>query len=382
MGLASWLLWAAEAGYRPSIQSGEAIGQLVPMLVEHIGAHCDLPRLALNALLRRACRPPTASTSSRAAPLDGRTLADLDALAAPILCEADPSGTAVVAHEICRLALKGELVLTDLSRQLDARLSDRADAPLGHVLQALDELVPIGACPAVLLTVKPIDKSAEAAGRHGINPIESIATALAHLSQTVPTWPVAMAMSSAEFERYQRAAPDSQAKSLVTTGVISTPMSSSGRQFRPRRKVGKSVARREPATDEMLDAETRASASAADAARSDAERLLFQMLESNPTTRGHFVPNGSPGFNFGPRQAEVDLLASDLRLAVEIDGYFHFTHPDAYRRDRRKDWLLQSHGYTVVRVLAEDVAARMENILDFLVSVVENRCRAADSERQ
>jgi very-short-patch-repair endonuclease len=43
------------------------------------------------------------------------------------------------------------------------------------------------------------------------------------------------------------------------------------------------------------------------------------------------------------------------RTSDEIDGYYHFGDLDAYRRDRRKDLLLQTQGFVVIRVLAEDV---------------------------
>jgi very-short-patch-repair endonuclease len=69
-------------------------------------------------------------------------------------------------------------------------------------------------------------------------------------------------------------------------------------------------------------------------------------------------------------------VAADLRLAVELDGFFHFLGPDGYRRDRRKDWELQRHGYLVLRFLAEDVVARLEEILDTILAAVELR-RAA-----
>jgi very-short-patch-repair endonuclease len=61
---------------------------------------------------------------------------------------------------------------------------------------------------------------------------------------------------------------------------------------------------------------------------------------------------------------EVDLLCSDARLVVEIDGGQHLSSIDAYRRDRRKDALLQEHGYFVLRFLAEDVGKRLDNVLD------------------
>jgi hypothetical protein len=57
---------------------------------------------------------------------------------------------------------------------------------------------------------------------------------------------------------------------------------------------------------------------------------------------------------------EVDLLCADARLAIELDGAQHLSGPEAYRRDRRKDCLLQQNGYFVLRFLAEDVGIRLD----------------------
>lgn len=46
---------------------------------------------------------------------------------------------------------------------------------------------------------------------------------------------------------------------------------------------------------------------------------------------------------------EVDLLDEETRLVIELDGGQHFANEDAYRRDRRKDAVLQEHGYFVLR---------------------------------
>jgi very-short-patch-repair endonuclease len=109
-------------------------------------------------------------------------------------------------------------------------------------------------------------------------------------------------------------------------------------------------------------------------ARSAAERFLFERLESLPETAGVFRLNATLGFRFGPtRDIEVDLAAVSLGLAVEIDGYYHFQDPEAYRRDRRKDLELQKHGYLVVRVLAGDVVQRLEEVLDSILAAVAFR---------
>ena len=90
-------------------------------------------------------------------------------------------------------------------------------------------------------------------------------------------------------------------------------------------------------------------------ARSAAEAVLFEALEATPATAGRFALNESLSVRFGPVAAEIDLLSRGDRIAIEIDGVHHFADPECYRRDRRKDLLLQTHGFVVVRLLAEDV---------------------------
>jgi very-short-patch-repair endonuclease len=90
-------------------------------------------------------------------------------------------------------------------------------------------------------------------------------------------------------------------------------------------------------------------------ARSAAEATLYEALEATPSTAGRFALNESLSVRFGPQAAEIDLLSRSDRIAVEIDGVHHFADPDCYRRDRRKDLLLQTQGFVVVRLLAEDV---------------------------
>ena len=90
-------------------------------------------------------------------------------------------------------------------------------------------------------------------------------------------------------------------------------------------------------------------------ARSQAEAALFDALEATAATAGRFEPNGKLSVVFGSQAAEVDLLSRGDGVAIEIDGYHHFTDPECYRRDRRKDLLLQTQGLFVIRLLAEDI---------------------------
>ena len=70
---------------------------------------------------------------------------------------------------------------------------------------------------------------------------------------------------------------------------------------------------------------------------------------------------------------EVDLLCDKPRVAIELDGPQHLGDPVAYRRDRRKDQLLQENGYIVLRFLAEDVAKDLDAVLDAILRVFANR---------
>jgi hypothetical protein len=113
-------------------------------------------------------------------------------------------------------------------------------------------------------------------------------------------------------------------------------------------------------------------------ARSAAEAFLFQRLESLPWARGLFELNAPlPPLRPSERPWEVDFLSRGLRIAVEIDGFFHFREPDAYRNDRRKDLELQRQGYLVLRFLADDVVARLEDILNTLKDAISHRSATA-----
>ncbi len=109
-------------------------------------------------------------------------------------------------------------------------------------------------------------------------------------------------------------------------------------------------------------------------ARSATEAFLFRRLETLPQTAGKFILNVALPIPFDERgQMEVDLLCVQARLAVELDGSQHLSDPDAYRRDRHKDALLQEHGYFVLRFLAEDVGKRLDHVLDAILRALARR---------
>lgn len=109
-------------------------------------------------------------------------------------------------------------------------------------------------------------------------------------------------------------------------------------------------------------------AEGADRARSATESFLFHRLETMSATKGRFRLNATLPIAFdGQGNLEVDLLCADARVAVELDGAQHLGDPIAYRRDRRKDHLLQENGYLVLRFLAEDVGKELDLVLDAIL---------------
>jgi very-short-patch-repair endonuclease len=103
-------------------------------------------------------------------------------------------------------------------------------------------------------------------------------------------------------------------------------------------------------------------------ARSATEAFLYRRLETLPETAGKFQLNVNMAIPFdGWGQMEVDLLCANARVIIEIDGMQHLANAEAYRRDRRKDRLLQEHGFFVLRFLAEDVGKNLDHVLDAIL---------------
>jgi very-short-patch-repair endonuclease len=108
-------------------------------------------------------------------------------------------------------------------------------------------------------------------------------------------------------------------------------------------------------------------------ARSVAEATLFEALEATSATAGRFALNEALSVRFGSAAAEIDLLSRGDRIAIEIDGVHHFADPDCYRRDRRKDLLLQTQGLLVVRLLADDVMRDVRSAVNVVCQALAYR---------
>ena len=109
-------------------------------------------------------------------------------------------------------------------------------------------------------------------------------------------------------------------------------------------------------------------------ARSASEAFLFRRLQTLPATSGRFRLNVELPISFDGRgKMEVDLLCVEAGVVIELDGAQHFADADAYRRDRRKDALLQQHGYFVLRFLTEDTGKRLDQVLDAILAALIHR---------
>ncbi|MHB1307003.1 MAG: TOTE conflict system archaeo-eukaryotic primase domain-containing protein [Limisphaerales bacterium] len=121
-------------------------------------------------------------------------------------------------------------------------------------------------------------------------------------------------------------------------------------------------------------------AEGADRARSASEAFLLRRLETLAETVGRFRLNVELPIPFdGDGRMEVDFLCADARLVIELDGAQHLADAGAYRRDRRKDVRLQEQGYFVMRFLAEDLARRLEEVLDAILRALAHRARPRDN---
>jgi very-short-patch-repair endonuclease len=133
-----------------------------------------------------------------------------------------------------------------------------------------------------------------------------------------------------------------------------------------------------PLADLFVHAACRFSPTAEGAARarSATEAFLYRRLQTLPELADRFRLNVMLPIPFDERgEMEVDLLDAEARLVIELDGPQHLADTDAYRRDRRKDTLLQENGYFVLRFLTEDIGKQLDCVLNTVMHVLARRER-------
>ena len=117
-----------------------------------------------------------------------------------------------------------------------------------------------------------------------------------------------------------------------------------------------------------------AEAKGVDRARSASEAFLYRRLETLPELSGKFRLISELPIQFDANgKMEVDFLCAEAKLVIELDGAQHLGDAEAYRRDRRKDSVLQQHGYLVVRFLCEDLSKRLDEVLDTILRALTHQ---------
>jgi very-short-patch-repair endonuclease len=97
-------------------------------------------------------------------------------------------------------------------------------------------------------------------------------------------------------------------------------------------------------------------------------------LQSWPATAGRFRLNVELPISFDEQgRMEVDFLSDETGVVIELDGPQHLGDAQSYRRDRRKDALLQQNGFFVLRFLTEDAGKRLDHVLDAILAALTHR---------
>jgi very-short-patch-repair endonuclease len=313
----AWATWAAGHGYLTLVTQAQDPGAAI----------ADL--LAQTPWLR--CLPETRRRVAVAAQIDVAAVdATLDAQSAgerhrwiADLAGLDP-----------HVQVSGWLLCALRGRSAGPPDLNRAPVKGGELLAIACDL----ACPTAVLVQHP---SPDAAWLE-----RAIATAAA-LTGYMPGHAVAVTAPDALIDRVLHGAPDCAALSMARQGRVTMAM----------------PAERSPGR-----------------ARARTARALFEALAHDPRTRDRFALHGQVASEAGPA-IDVDLVASRTRIAVVLDGWYHFHDPEGYRRDRVQDVRLQRAGYFVMRFLAEDVDDRLASTVDHIaIALTGRRSPRASSE--
>lgn len=280
-----------------------------------------------------------------------------------------------------RERFRARLVLDDASALAWWLLSGttRSDAP-GTSATICNELVwedvrYCRAARALLGELPPVDVAVP----EGALDTRALASVV-HLAEGVPGWRWTLVCRDGHLREWVFTRPDAHCKAVLRSAWLIGDGETlpTGSEWERTPSVEDVLGAARLALAEIVDERTGArtlgaSATAVERARSLAELALFRLLEGLAETRGLFALNVKMGFRFGPGAAEIDLFSERLRLCIEVDGPHHFVDADAYRRDRRKDALVQRHGLWMIRLLAEDVVHRIDDVRDHVLTAVRAR---------
>ena len=353
LGKKTWRRWSAERGRSVIVATNDSFpyAEWIHSVLERV----DFPSAVVRHLAQRAGR----NSEEFLTAWQAKTPADCDRFWNTLA----PREGDDVLQSVARLA----------TRRASAR--ETAETLIGwgeRIVPAMCRLVCSTAWPNVFFAANSIES------------FYSVCRVAVKWAMSLPALSLALAATAEVWAHYLAFAPESREKALLKEGEICVPALDAPTVERVLVEAGAMgsaaatifAAGADEALLESAVAAVRATAvppandEADDRARSAAERFLFDFLETLTESAGRFELNAQLDFNFGLRPAEVDLLCRSPKIAIEIDGYFHFLTSDAYRRDRNKDWELQRRGFLVLRFLAEDIIARIEVIRDRILDAL------------
>ena len=357
-GGATWRRWADGAGY--PVVTVHAPANAPAVWAAELSRRADLPAIAVESVADQLGR----DRAGFRAEWRGKTAADVARFWDVVYPAPVPSAVRSLAS----------LAADDIPPTPEAVV-----ASITSALREAAALAPPRAVPAVLF-VPP-------SGADPASWLAGVAAGVVGWVAHMPGVPAAIVVPAPAWVAYRAAAPMARTTAVLREGVIEIPLLGSDDVARTLAEAGlgldagaaAEVLAAGGATGELVrtaadavraNIPRPATPEADDRARSAAERFLFDLLETIPETAGRFELNATLDFRFGPRPAEIDLLSRADRLAIEVDGHFHFLSPDDYRRDRSKDYELQSRGYVVLRFLAGDVVRRIEQVRDRILDAV------------
>ncbi len=292
------------------------------------------------------------------------------------------------AHTFCReILLLGDE--QDAVAKVIATMDINPTLP-GHQFRLCSLLTLIRGHTPALLFIMHEDWS------HSEQGLESAVRWMAPIVETCPWLAVGLAVPAEIYHIYVANSQSSHNKAILAEGLVPlapatlddvtslvqawdqesseliAPILRNAVQFGASNDLIEGIADSEYRRAKSRDPETQVQA--LDAARSEAERLFFRLLEICPATSGLFELNRQISVaGWFRSQMEIDLLCESLKIAVELDGYYHFLDKDRYKRDRRKDFLLQKQGYLVVRFHADDLLSDLQDNLDVISAAIAQR---------
>ncbi|SFQ04292.1 Protein of unknown function [Nitrosomonas cryotolerans] len=358
---ALWCQWIKEAGRTTAIWSPTQSASLSISWLESLLAEPDLTHQFLQYLAEIQQCPTDRIYSG----VMNKSSYELEIFQQQLTASISSHGRLLLHWFLAQIALSRKSVVGSAADLLqNIKLEDEQFLP--HGILVFKEILPENILPGLLIEVIDVDLANSA-----------LAAKLMKTAEHLPGLPIALSIQPATLKAYFTNAPESRFKSMLKNGLIAVHPDKNTRNSlsaeinhvlckydAPALLIDEAHSLAHLAAEKQYDDSI---------FRSQAELFLFHILELVPDTRGVFKLNVKMPFSFGHQPMEIDLFAVTDQIAVEIDGYYHFQASENWRRDRRKDLILQMHNVLILRFLAEEVVSGLEEIIETIRHVLQFR---------